>query len=72
MRSCFALSMAKGTNATLWSWSLQALRSSPNQGAKGTNFKSEMLGLGNKGALMIRRGFWGPLYYISYNEEPPK
>ena len=25
----------------------------------------------NKAALIIRIGFWGPLYY-NYNEEPPK
>ena len=26
----------------------------------------------NVGALIIRIGFWDPLYYIHYNEEPPK
>ena len=25
----------------------------------------------NVGALIIRKGFWGPLHY-SYNKEPPK
>ena len=25
----------------------------------------------NVGALIIRKGFWGPLYY-NYNKEPPK
>ena len=24
------------------------------------------------GAFIIRIGFWGPLFYYNYNEEPPK
>ena len=35
-------------------------------------YKGSIVGFYSIGALIIRIGFWGPLYFYTHNEDPPK
>ena len=44
----------------------------PLKGSLKGFYKGSIIGFYNIGALVIRIGFWGPLYYSYNNKEPPK